>query len=179
MYIMKRPINFRIVLIIIVFVVITRMFFYYRRLFNQTSPYVPRVRLQPPTNSANRKVSIAHYTTSYGIRHDSRMKAFNETLEQICEIYDPEDYVYADSVIVSLVDFVRFPTVSNSKEAYRKKYKSQLWVLHLEESPRNSYRTAQINNITELDDWFNLTSSLRPESDLHVQYKVCSHPIYS
>jgi hypothetical protein len=69
---------------------------------------------------------------------------------------DPEEYPFADSVIVSLVDFVRFPSLSNEKDSYRKKYQSQLWLFH----------------ITYLDDWFNLTATLKPESDVHVQYKV-------
>jgi len=30
-----------------------------------------------------------------------------------------------------------------------------------------------MKDITELDDWFNLTSTLKPESDFHVQYRVC------
>ncbi|CAF1049513.1 unnamed protein product [Rotaria sordida] len=134
-------------------------------------PFIPQIRFRSNQSYLFKKVSIAHYTTSYGSRTDSQSNVFNTNLKQVCEIYDPEEYAYADGIIVSLVDFVRFPTLSNEKESYRRKHQSQLWLINIEESPRNSYRTAQINNVTELDDWFNLTATLKPESDFHIQYR--------
>ncbi|CAF3882285.1 unnamed protein product [Rotaria sordida] len=123
-------------------------------------------------NLTFKKVSIAHYTTLYGIRTDSHTKIFNDNLKQICNILDPKDYSLADSVFVSLVDFVRFPILSNGI-SYRSQHQSQLWIVHSEESPRNSYRIIDMKNITDLDDWFNLTSTFKPESDFHIQYRVC------
>jgi len=145
---------------------------YYYSITKSHQPYIPHVRIRPIKTIPFKKISLVHYTTTYGTRTDSYSNIFNRNLKQICDILDPEEYIYADSVIVTLVDFVRFPTLSNGKDSYRKKYQSQLWLLHIEESPRNSYRTVQMNNITDLDDWFNLTTTLRPESDLHIQYKV-------
>ncbi len=119
-----------------------------------------------------KKISIAHYTTLYGIRTDSHSNIFNENLKEICEIFNPEDYALADNVFVSLVDLHRFPSSTNGI-SYRSLHQSQLWIVHSEESPRNSYRTVEMKDITELDDWFNLTSTLKPESDFHIQYRVC------
>ncbi|CAF4802502.1 unnamed protein product [Rotaria sp. Silwood1] len=121
-------------------------------------------------NLTFKKVSIAHYTTSYGIRTDSHTKIFNDNLKHICNILDPEDYSLADSVFVNLVDFVHFPILSNDI-SYRSLHQSQLWIVHSEESPRNSYRTVDMKNIKDFDDWFNLTSTFKPESDFHVQYR--------
>ncbi len=146
--------------------------FYYYSITTPHTPFVPLVRIRRHQNSSFKKISIAHYTTTYGSRTDSSSNRFNQNLNQICEMLDPEEYPFADSVIVSLVDFVRFPSLSNEKDSYRKKYQSQLWLFHTEESPRNSYRTVKMKNITYLDDWFNLTATLKPESDVHVQYKV-------
>jgi len=125
-------------------------------------------------NLTFKKVSIAHYTTLYGIRTDSHSKIFNNNLKEICDILDPEDYSLADSVFVSLIDLIRLPTLSNGY-SYRSLYQSQLWIVHSEESPRNSYRTIQMKDKTELDNWFNLTSTFKPESDFHIQYRVCLH----
>ncbi|CAF2622024.1 unnamed protein product [Rotaria sp. Silwood2] len=170
MYIMKVPINFRMLLFIFIIIVIA-IYFYYNSILKINQPYIPQIRFRSNQSNPFKKVSIAHYTTTYGSRTDSHSNVFNTNLKQICNIYDPEEYAYADSVIVSLVDFVRFPTLSNEKELYRKKHQSQLWLIHIEESPRNSYRTAQIKNVTDLDDWFNLTATLKPESDYHIQYR--------
>jgi hypothetical protein len=161
-----RRLIFGIILIIIIYS------FYYHSITKSHAMFVPLVRIRSNQNSSFKKISIAYYTTSYRVRMDSHTNIFNPNLKQICDIIDPEEYPYADSVIVSLVDFVNFPTLANEKNLYRKKYQSQLWLLHTEESPRNSYRTVKIKNITELDDWFNLTATLKPESDVHIQYKV-------
>ena len=137
-------------------------------------PAIPAFRLHRRRNQsvAFRKVSIAHYTATYGVRTDSRSNVLNENLQEVCEMLDLEEYVQADSVIASLVDLVHLPTLSNPTESYRRKYPSQLWVMHTEESPRNSYRSVRMKSITDLDDWFNLTATLKPESDFHIQYKV-------
>ncbi|CAF3460612.1 unnamed protein product [Rotaria sp. Silwood1] len=140
-------------------------------MLKQPHPDIPQIRFRSNQSGPFKKVSVAHYTATYGSRTDSHSNVFNTNLKQICEIYDPEEYVFADGVIVSLVDFVYFPTLSNKKELYREKHQSQLWLIQIEESPRNSYRRAQINNITDLDDWFNLTATLKPESDYHIQYR--------
>jgi hypothetical protein len=136
--------------------------------------FVPLTNFRPlrKSNSSFQKVSLVYYTTFYGTRKDSSSNFFNGDLNQICTVLDPEEYPNADGVLVSMVDFVRFPVLADSNESYRKKHASQLWLLHVEESPRNSYRTIETKNVSELDDWFNLTTSLRPESDLHIQYKV-------
>jgi hypothetical protein len=159
-------------LLLLIFFLILIYIFYYLSITTPRQPYIPYIRIKSNKSSSFKKVSIAHYTTTYGTRTDSHSNVFNTNLKQICDILDPEEYPYADSVIVSVVDFVRFPILSNKKDLYRKKYQSQLWLFHTEESPRNSYRTVQINNITDLDDWFNLTATLKPESDIHIQYKV-------
>ena len=69
--------------------------------------------------------------------------------------------------LFSIVDFVRFPI------SYKNRSPSQLWIFYSEESPRNSYNKIEMKDITDLDDWFNLTSTLQPESDFHIQYRVC------
>ena len=160
------------VLFTLVLVSISVSGFYFHLILKPNSPYIPSIRFSNNKIEPFRKVSIAHYTTTYGLRTDSRSNILNENLREVCDILDPEEYSYADSVIVSLVDFVRFPTLSNGDDSYRRKHPSQLWLVYTEESPRNSYRTAQINDITDLDDWFNLTATLKPESDIHIQYKV-------
>ena len=162
---------FRLI-ILLIFSIILIYTFYYQSITTPHEPFIPTIRIKSHKNILFNKITIAHYTTTYGSRTDSHSKIFNQNFEKICEIIDPEEYIYADSIIVSLVDFSRFPTILNSKELYRKKYQSQLWVFYTEESPRNSYRTVKINNITELDNWFNLTATLKPESDIHIQYKV-------
>ena len=135
---------------------------------------IPALHLHRGRNQsiAFKKVSIAHYTATYGVRTDSSSKVLNDNLREVCEILDPEEYVQADSIVACLVDLVHFPTLSNPAESYRRKYSSQLWLIHTEESPRNSYRSVRMKNITDLDDWFNLTATLKPESDFHIQYKV-------
>ncbi|CAF2132732.1 unnamed protein product, partial [Rotaria magnacalcarata] len=67
-------------------------------------------------------------------------------LKQICYVLDPEDYSLADSVIVSLVDFIRFP-VSSHLISYRTLQSSQLLIVHSEESSRNSYHTVNMKKI--------------------------------
>jgi hypothetical protein len=161
-----RRLIFGIISIIIIYS------FYYHSITKSGTMFVPLVRIRSNQNSSFKKISIAYYTTSYRVRIDSHTNIFNPNLKQICDIIDPEEYPYADSVIVILVDFVNFLNLANEKNLYRKKYQSQLWLLHAEESPRNSYRTVRVKNITELDDWFNLTATLKPESDVHIQYKV-------
>ena len=145
---------------------------YYLKITTPHLPFIPYPRLRRNTNVSFEKISIAHYTTTYGLRTDSQSKVLNENLKQICEMIDPEEYPSAHGVIVSIVDFARFPGVNFERDSYRKKHQSQLWVFHSEESPRNSYRSVQMKDITELDDWFNLTATLKPESDIHIQYKV-------
>ena len=125
----------------------------------------PPILLHHHQNVTFKNVSIAHYTTLYNIRTDSHSKRLNENLKQICHILDPEDYAVADHVFVSLVDLTHLPSLFN----YRHLHQSQLWIVHSEESPRNSYGKIQIK---DLDDWFNLTSTLKPESDFHLQYRV-------
>mgnify|MGYP001028633685 CR=1 FL=1 len=151
--------------------------YYYHSITRPYRPYIPTFRVRSHHKSMTDKVSIAHYTTTYGYRTDSKSSLFDANLNQICEIIDPEEYLYANGVVVSIVDFVRFPTVENKKQLYRTKHLSQLWLFHSEESPRNSYRTVQMKNITELDDWFNLTATLKPESDIHIQYRVTNRLI--
>ncbi|CAF1223150.1 unnamed protein product [Adineta ricciae] len=107
----------------------------------------------------------------YHQRMDSSLNVFNNNLGRICKLIDPEEYPDADGVIVTSFDLVRLPSLFNQNNSYRNKYQSQLWLFHSEESPRNSYRTVQMKNISELDNWFNLTATLKPESDLHIQYK--------
>lgn len=151
---------------------------YYHRITQVPRPFIPGgyfAARRRHAKNLSEKVSIAHYTTIYGSRIDSKSKIFSGSLGEICETLDPEDFIHADSVYVSLVDFARFPTWNHSKLLYRQKFASQLWVMSSEESPRNSYRTVEMNNITELDDWFNLTSTLKPESDFPIQYKVTEH----
>jgi hypothetical protein len=134
--------------------------------------YVPHVRIRPNKTAPFKKISVAHYTTIFNTRTDSHSNRFNSNLKQVCEILDLEEYPFADGVIVSLHDFVRFPTLPNTNDAYRKKYQSQLWLFHTEEPPTKTYEASEINSVTELDDWFNLTATLKPESDIHIQYKV-------
>ena len=120
----------------------------------------------PGRNLSHEKISIAYYTTLYGIRTDSHSKKFNANLQSICQMLDPEDYSLADSVLVSLVDLKHLPDIS-----YRMSHPAQLWIVYSEESPRNSYRTMKLNEINKLDHWFNLTATLKPESDFHIQYR--------
>lgn len=156
--------------VVLISVTIVLVLIYQNSLVRSRTLVFPRFRLgQPQANATFKKIAIAHYTTTYGIRTDSNSKVLNENLQQICEILDPEDYALADSVFVSIVDFDRFP------RAYRRAHPSQLWIFHAEESPRNSYGTVEMNDITELDDWFNLTATLKPESDFHIQYRVRAH----
>ena len=144
--------------------------------------FPPRYRtpvVRPSTRSRNstnarlpsNKVSIAYYTPLYGSRPDSHSTIFNDNLGRICETLDPEDYALADSVLVSLADLVHFPT-STDGISYRQLHPSQLWIFYAEESPRNSYATVDMKDITDLDHWFNLTATLKPESDFHIQYRV-------
>lgn len=145
---------------------------YYLKITSPYKPFIPYARLRRNATVSFEKITVAHYTTTYGLRIDSKSKIFNENLQKICEIIDPEDYPSAHGVVVSIVDFARFPNIYSQRESYRNKHQSQLWVFHSEESPRNSYRSVQMKDITELDDWFNLTATLKPESDIHIQYKV-------
>ena len=167
------PINRRCILFLILLLFLVP-FLYFNHFARSHREFIPPVVLRSsiPLNSSWRKVSIAHYTRTYEIRTDSHSPIFTSPLKEICEVIDPEEYRYADGVIVSLVDLVHLPIIQNDPRAYRKKYENQLWLIHIEESPRNSYRSVQIKNITELDDWFNLTATLRPESDIHIQYQV-------
>jgi hypothetical protein len=166
-------INRKLILYLIILIIIT--FCIYQNFLIRTTrqSYTSSIHINHK-NLTFKKISIAHYTTLYGIRTDSHSKIFNDNLKQICDILDPEDYSLADSVFVSLVDFIRFPILSNGS-SYRSLYPSQLWIVHSEESPRNSYKTIKIKDITELDNWFNLTSTFKPESDFHIQYRVCSY----
>jgi hypothetical protein len=171
-----RCINQKLILFILFIIILTIFSFYEVFFLKPQQPYIPHVSINRTSisnqNVTFKKISIAYYTTVYGTRTDSRSKIFNDNLKQICDILDPEDYPLADSVFVSLVDFVRFPSSSSNGISYRSSHQSQLWILHSEESPRNSYRTAKMNDITELDDWFNLTATFKPESDFHIQYRV-------
>jgi hypothetical protein len=167
----RRCINQKLILYFLLIVVI--LFCIYQNFLNKSYTTTTTPVHIIHQNLKLKKISIAHYTTLYGIRTDSQSKIFNENLKQICEIFNPEDYALADNVFVSLVDFNRFPNSINGI-SYRSLHQSQLWIVHSEESPKNSYRTIQMKNITELDDWFNLTSTFKPESDFHVQYRVCA-----
>ncbi|UJR12685.1 hypothetical protein I4U23_016859 [Adineta vaga] len=170
MFINKTKFTRRILFYIICFISISIFIFYYS-IIQIFQPFIPQVRFVSERKDLFKKIYISHYTTTYGKRTDSHTSLFNENLKQICGLLDPEEYPYADGIFVSLVDLVRLPKLSNGKESYRKKYQSQLWLLHTEESPKKSYETVQITNITDLDDWFNLTATLKPESDIHIQYK--------
>jgi hypothetical protein len=166
----RKCINQKLIFSLLLILII--LFCIYQNLLNKSQQtYTTPIHVNRQ-NLAFKKISIAHYTTLYRIRTDSHSKIFNENLKQICEIFNPEDYALADYVFVSLVDFYRFPGSTNGI-SYRSLHQEQLWIVHSEESPRNSYRTIQMKDITELDDWFNLTSTLKPESDFHVQYRVC------
>jgi len=167
---MNHKYNRKLILYLIIIIIIT--FCIYENFFIRTHQIYPSSIHIIHKNLTFKKISIAHYTTLYGIRTDSHSKIFNDNLKQICDILDPEDYSLADSVFVSLVDFVRFPILLNGS-SYRSLHQSQLWIVHSEESPRNSYKTIEMKDITELDNWFNLTSTLKPESDFHIQYRVC------
>ena len=167
----KKWVNRRI-LLFLAFLILPIIFYFHRAITNTQQPYIPRVRIRPNKSIPFKKIAVAHYTTTFGTRTDSHSNVFSSNLKQVCDILDPEEYPDADGIIVSLVDFVRFPSLSDGNNTYRKKYQSQLWLMHIEESPRNSYRAVRMNNITDLDDWFNLTATLRPESDIHIQYKV-------
>lgn len=134
----------------------------YQRFVWQT----PSSTSHPIVSISHRKISIVHYTNLYGIRTDSHSKIFNENLASICQILDPDDYPLADSVFVSLVDLKSLPGIS-----YRRLHSSQLWIAHSEESPRNSYRKIDQNDWNIIDSWFNLTATLKPESDFHIQYR--------
>ncbi|CAF1426451.1 unnamed protein product [Adineta ricciae] len=147
------------------------LFICYYSIINIFQPFIPKVRIRPERKDPFKKIFISHYTTTYGKRTDSKSKLFSNNLENICALLDPEEYPYANAVFVSLIDLVHLPTLPNTNESYRKKYQSQFWLLHTEESPRKSYETVQLNDITDLDDWFNLTATLKPESDIHIQYK--------
>jgi hypothetical protein len=171
MRIKKKWFNRRILLFII-FIIFISFFLYYYSPTKSSEIFIPRARVSHKKHYPFKKISIIHYTDTFRVRTDSHAKVFNHNLKPICDLLDPEEYLYADGVIVSLVDFVRYPSLKNEKDSYRKKYQSQLWLLHTEESPRNSFRSVEMNNITYLDDWFNLTATLKPESDIHIQYKV-------
>ena len=135
----------------------------YQRFVWQTLPSTSR----PIVSIPDRKISIAHYTNLYGIRTDSNSKIFNPNLASICQILDPDDYPLAHSVFVSLVDLKHLPPPIDGI-SYRRLHPSQLWIAHSEESPRNSYRKIDWNVV---DSWFNLTATLKPESDFHIQYR--------
>jgi hypothetical protein len=77
----------------------------------------------------------------------------------------------SDRDFFSIIDFIRLPI------SYRNLHQSQLWIFYSEESPRNSYKKFDIKDITDLDDWFNLTATLKPESDFHIQYRVCLNEV--
>lgn len=162
----KLLILYLVLLIIIIFCI------------HQKSLIEPKQNIKPPPiyihqqNVTFKKISIAHYTTLYGIRTDSHTNIFNDNLNEICNILNPEDYFLADSVFVSLVDLIHLPVLPNEYSSYRILHPSQLWIVHSEESPRNSYKTIEMKNIMDLDNWFNLTSTLKPESDFHIQYRV-------
>ena len=172
-----RYINQKFILILVSLI----LFFFYQKFFTKSSTiFIPRVRNNPKytlrKNLTLKRISLAYYTTLYRKRVDSHEKIFNDNLKQICDIMDPENYQLADSVLVNLVDFVRFPILSNGM-SYRSLHQSQLWIVNSEESPRNSYKTVDMKHITELDDWFNLTSTIKPESDFHIQYRVCFNEV--
>ena len=135
-------------------------------------PNTPNTHIRSTRKSSFQKISVVHYTKMYYQRMDSSLNVFNNNLRRICKLIDPEEYPDADGVIVTSFDLVRLPSLLDQNNSYRNKYQSQLWLFHSEESPRNSYRAVQMKNISELDDWFNLTATLKPESDLHIQYKV-------
>jgi len=169
----------RILLLLLLFLILISISSFDYLIHRLIRPYVPRVRIRPCKIIPFKKVSVAYYTTIYGERKDSRSPLFNQNLKQICHLLDPEEYRCADGIAVSLVDLVHFPILSKGEGSYRQKYQSQLWLVHTEESPRKSYFSVEINNITDLDDWFNLTATLKPESDLHIQYKVCFREIFT
>ncbi|CAF0942985.1 unnamed protein product [Didymodactylos carnosus] len=124
--------------------------------------------------SNNSKIRIAYYTPMLGNRIDSSSteKIFNQNFKKVCEMIDPEDFSMANIVIVSMPDLKRLP-----ERDYRTHRKEQLWLFYTEESPHNTYKyyvknnPKQLFNTTIFDDWFNLTSTLKPESDFHIQYK--------
>ncbi|CAF0896971.1 unnamed protein product [Adineta ricciae] len=159
----RKVILLTLAILIIIFIL------YQNSLIQRQIKFVPQYNLNHQSilksKSTFKKVFIAHYTTSYGVRTDSTSKIFSENLLKICEVLNPEDYPLADSVFMNIVDFTRFP------QSYRHLHPSQLWIFHSEESPRNSYRTAEVKNLTELDNWFNLTSTFSADSDFHIQYR--------
>lgn len=171
----RRWTSRRTLLIIVVFV-LAGMLAYYQAVIAVSQPFVPKTRIRPTSKNSLKKVSVVHYTTMYSTRIDSSANVFSDNLKEICEMLDPEEYSYADGIVVTLSDFVRFPLLSDGKKrSYRRQHPSQLWLFHTEESPRNSYRNLQFTSLAELDDWFNLTATLKPDSDLHIQYKVRHH----
>jgi len=166
----------KIILLLSIGFILIIFFFYQNFLIkSQPHPFVPPIYINQRhilnTNVTLKKISIAHYTKLYGTRTDSHTSSFNDNLKPICQILDPEDYLLADSVFFSVVDFVRLPV------SYRNLHQSQLWIFYSEESPRNSYGKFKMKDIKDLDDWFNLTSTLKPESDFHIQYRVCLNEV--
>ena len=116
-----------------------------------------------------KKAKIAHYTALYGHRMDASSNVFDDHFKQICEIIEPEKYMFADAVIASIVDLTDLPRLSNGS-SYREVHSSQFWLFYAEESPRNSYHR---KNIVDLDAWFDFSATLRSESDFPIQYRVC------
>ena len=167
----RKWINRRIILFVSSLIILFIILCYYS-IIKLGQPSIPRIRIRPNKTTPFKKISVAHYTTMYGTRIDSHSDRFNTNLKQVCEMLDLEEYPYADGVVVSLHDFVRFPTLSYDKHLYREKHESQLWLFHTEESPKKSYETAEVKSAAELDDWFNLTATFKPESDVHIQYNV-------
>ena len=95
----------KIILFLWIIIILIIFFFYENVLIkSQEQPLIPRIHINRKhifnKNLTFKKISIAHYTTLYGIRTDSHTQSFNDNLKQICEILDPEDYSLADSVFV-------------------------------------------------------------------------------
>ena len=84
----KKWINRKIFSFIVLLILIS-YYLYYLSLTKNNQPFIPRVRLNYTKIGLFKKISIAHYTTSYGARTDSHSNIFNTNLKQICSILDP------------------------------------------------------------------------------------------
>jgi alpha-1,3-fucosyltransferase len=71
----------------------------------------------------------------------------------------------SDGVLVHASDLNYMP----SRQAYKRNPK-QLWSLTSTESQAHSFRSNRFD-LTELDDWFNLTLTFKPDSDCVIDYR--------
>ena len=90
--------------------------------------------------------------------------------ERRCHAFKPFRYAHtplekADAVVVNANNLFYMP----SKTTYQRR-KKQIWVYHSMESEHMSFCSFHYH-ITELDDWFNLTMTFKPDSDYVADYR--------